>query len=200
MKPIAVRGRAARGLVERARLPFNARSCEKTVMADRGGTQRKRGPIALAELVGKALDPLTAHRGFATAELTAGWADIVGSRYADCSRPEKIVWPRGAENDRNTGLLIVRVDGPRALLFQHEIGQVIERVNAFIGHGAIGKIRILQGPVEARQEPEKPTPGPLDPEGEESLAAALSGVDSENLRAALDRLGRAVLSGRDKKS
>jgi hypothetical protein len=156
--------------------------------------------VALAELVGKALDPLTARRGFATAELMAGWAEIVGARYADCSQPEKIVWPRGAQDDGSGGVLVVRIDGPRALLFQHEVGQIVERVNAFVGHRAIGRIRIVQGPVESRAEPEKPVPGPLDSEAEANLAAALDGVDSESLRAALDRLGRAVISSRDKKS
>ncbi len=170
-------------------------------MSASGGTQRKRGPVALAELVGKALDPLTARRGFATAELIAGWAEIVGARYADCSRPEKIVWPRGAESEAtHGGVLVVRIDGPRALLFQHEVGQIVERVNGFVGHGAIGKIRIVQGPIESRTKPEKPAPRPIDEDGEANLAATLNGVDDEGLRAALDRLGRAVISSRDKKS
>jgi hypothetical protein len=156
--------------------------------------------VALAELLGKALDPLTARRGFATAELIAGWAEIVGQRYADCSRPEKIVWPRGAESGAQGGVLVVRIDGPRALLFQHEVGQIVERVNGFVGHGAIGKIKIVQGPIETRTKSEKPVPRPLDEDGEASLAAALGGVDDEGLRAALDRLGRAVISSRDKKS
>jgi hypothetical protein len=168
-------------------------------MAASGG-DRRRGPVALAELLGKALDPVIARRGFATAELMAGWSEIVGTRYADCSRPEKIVWPRGAEREGNSGVLVVRIDGPRALLFQHEVGQIVERVNNFIGHGAIGKIRIVQGPVEAKAEPERAVQGPLDSNEEAGLAAALDGVDSENLRAALDRLGRAVISSRDKKS
>jgi hypothetical protein len=173
----------------------------KDGMPASGGTTRKRGPVALAELLGKALDPLTARRGFATAELVAGWAEIVGARYADCSRPEKIVWPRGAESEAaHGGVLVVRIDGPRALLFQHEVGQIVERVNGFVGHGAIGKIRIVQGPIESRMKAEKPAPGPLDKNDEASLAATLDDVDDEGLRAALDRLGRAVISSRDKKS
>jgi hypothetical protein len=47
---------------------------------------------------------------------------------------------------------------------------------------------------------EKPAPGPLDKNDEASLAATLDDVDDEGLRAALDRLGRAVISSRDKKS
>jgi hypothetical protein len=169
-------------------------------MREGGGRQRKGGPVALAEIVGKALDPITARRGFATADLMAGWADIVGARYAECSLPEKIVWPRGTAADGSAGVLIVRVDGPRALFFQHEAGQIVERVNAFIGHGAIGRIKIVQGPVDSRPIESRPAREPLGPQQETELASALAAVDSDDLRAALDRLGRAVLGARDKKS
>ena len=136
-----------------------SRACEKTLMPESGGRQRKNGPVALAEIVGKALDPLTARRGFATADLMAGWADIVGTRYAECTLPEKIVWPRGAAADAGAGVLVVRVDGPRALYLQHEADQIVERVNAFVGHGAIGRIKIVQGPVNLRAKTIEPSCG-----------------------------------------
>lgn len=169
-------------------------------MTQSNDTRRKRGAIALSELVGKALDPVTARRGFVTADLIAGWADIVGARYADCSRPEKIIWPRGAANDGHPGTLIVIVEGPRALLLQHEADQIVQRVNASIGHGTIGNVKIIQGSVETRATPTVKTSQPLALEQESSLAAALSEVDGENLRSALDRLGRAVLAESDKQS
>ncbi len=167
-------------------------------MAETGNKQRRRGPVSIAELIGKTLDPLTAKRGFAASQLTANWAEIVGQRYADCSLPEKIVWPRGAANDGVSGMLVVRIEGPRALLFQHELPQVIERVNATIGHGTVDRIRVVQGPVPAATQPGKPPP-PLDAKGESALADSVGSVESADLRDALKRLGRAILSGRDKK-
>lgn len=167
-------------------------------MKERNVSERKRGAVALSELVARALDPVTARRGFATAELIACWADIVGSRYADCSRPEKIVWQRGAANEGTPGVLIVVIEGPRALLLQHEADQIVERVNAFIGHGTINKIKIVQGTVSARRPAETKSPEPLDLQAESSLADVLSKVDGESLRSALDRLGRAILADREK--
>jgi hypothetical protein len=157
--------------------------------------------VALAELVGRTLDPLGARRGFATADLMAGWADIVGARYADCSLPEKIVWPRGAANEGGGGTLVVRIEGGRALLFQHEVGQIVERLNAVAGYGSIARIKIVQGPVGSRRRPAPAEPAAfLDAQAESRLAEALGSVESDNLRNALDRLGRAVLGRRDKKS
>jgi hypothetical protein len=177
-----------------------ASRARKTTMPERGGRQRKGGPRSLAEIVGRALDPITAKRGFATADLMAGWADIVGSRYAECTMPEKIAWPRGASPDAGAGVLVVRVDGPRALFLQHEADQIVERINGFLGHGAIARLKIVQGRVGARSKATEPASPPLGPQREAELASTLTGVGSDKLREALDRLGRAVLGARDKKT
>jgi len=92
-------------------------------------------------------------------------------------------------------VLHLRVDGPRAVLIQHEIGQITERVNAFLGYGAISRIRLVQAPVAARQAGGGAEPH-LGAEAEQRLGAMVSGAEDDRLKAALDRLGRGVLSGR----
>lgn len=160
------------------------------------GPKRKRtGPVALAELVGPVIDPVTARRGFATADLLAVWPEIVGAAYAGCTAPEKIAWPR-SDGDETPGVLFLRVDGPRAIFVQHELPLIRQRVNAFFGYAAIGQIRIVQAPVAATRPsiPDDPTPLPAD--AEDALAGRLTSVEDDQLRAALDRLGRGVLSSR----
>jgi hypothetical protein len=169
-------------------------------MRQSGTPHKKRGPVALAELVGRVLDPVTARRGFATAELIAAWAEIVGVRYADCSRPEKIVWPRGKANEDKAGTLVVAVEGPRALLLQHETDQIVERVNGFLGYGAVGRIKIVQGAVAPSASAQPPNEMPLDADDLTRLDDALAAVDGAELRAALARLGRGVIAERNKKT
>lgn len=159
---------------------------------------RRRGPVALAELVGKAIGPLAARRGFATADLIAAWPEIAGARFATCTRPERIVWPRGAANEGKRAILVVRVDGPAAILFQHEAGQTVERVNAFLGYAAIGQLRIVQGPIAAAGGETAPRPRPIAAEDETRLAETLAPVDNDGLRAALERLGRGVLADKSR--
>jgi hypothetical protein len=161
---------------------------------------RRGGPVPIASLVGRIIDPLTARRGFATPDLIAAWPEIAGPRFADCSRPEKIVWPKGPAEEGKPALLILRVDGPKAVLVQHEAGQIVDRVNAFLGYAAIGRVRIVQAPVDPNcQKPAIPDTR-LSAEEEARLAGTLSGVADEGLKAALDRLGRRVLSDRDRDS
>ena len=167
-------------------------------MSASGSKGRKRGAVALGELVGKVLDPVTVKRGFATADLIAVWREIVGDRYADCTAPQKIVWPRGEEAAVKSGTLVLKVDGPKAILIQHELGQITERINGFLGYGAIGRIRLVQGPIAREAKVSSPDQA-LDGEAEERLSASLAGIGNDDLRAALKRLGRGVLTDNLKK-
>jgi len=169
-------------------------------MLKSGDRRKRRGPVALSELIGKILDPVTARRGFASADLIASWPEIVGARYADCSQPEKIAWPRGVAQEGRPGVLVVRIEGPKSLYLQHETGQIVERVNAFIGHSAIDRIKIVQGPVGSVKGSARRVPSAIAPQDEEKLSATLADVDSDDLRRALDHLGRAILGEHDKKT
>ena len=148
----------------------------------------------LGELVGRVIDPVARQRGFAATELLAAWPEIVGARYADCTRPERIVWPKGEEMEGTPALLVLRVDGPRAVLVQHEAGQIVERINAFMGYAAIGHLRILQAPVRAATRPVKPAEPELDGAGEQQLRAAVDALPPGPLKASLEALGRSVIA------
>jgi hypothetical protein len=163
-----------------------------------GMTNRKgrKSPVALGELVGRAIAPITARRGFATADLIAAWPEIAGPLYAGCTAPEKIVWPR--DEDNAAGVLFVKADGPRAIFVQHDLPQILERVNAYFGYRAIGQARIVQSPVRTDSAPARKTPAALAPEAERALAEQLDDIDDEQLRAALARLGRGVHGVPDK--
>jgi hypothetical protein len=151
-----------------------------------------RKALKLSELVTDVLAPMSAKRAFAKADLVAAWPEIVGARYADCSHPERIDWPRGAAQDGGA-VLRVRADGPRALLLQHEVGQLTERVNTYFGYAAIAHIRVVQGPVPRRRpHPDVTAPAPVD---EARLAQAVAAIADDGLREALARLGRGIFSG-----
>jgi hypothetical protein len=163
-------------------------------MAENGGIRRRRGPVRLAELVSKTLDPVVAQRGFATADLLASWPEIVGRRNAEFTAPERIAWPREGGSGPGSGTLHMRVDGPRAVLIQHEIGQIIERLNSFFGYAAIGRIRLVQARVEQPAATAETRPSRLDGDAEARLADRVAPIEGEALRAALGRLGRGVLA------
>lgn len=168
---------------------------------DRPRLPPRRGrPMALADLVSGQLKPALRRRGFASADLFLHWADIVGPTFAGATRPERLSWPKRLEDGGEDGfapaVLTIACEGARALLLQHEAPRLVERINAFLGYGAIGRLRIVQKPVPRMERPRGAALKPLGAGAEHKLSRLLDGIDDPELRAVLEKLGRGVLSGR----
>lgn len=144
---------------------------------------------ALTGLI-KALD---ARFGQGVGGLEARWPEIVGEPLARVSQPQKLTRGRGSQ----PGTLEIRVAGPAAAFVQHQSEDILKRVNLFLGEGAVGRLRIAQGPVKPRALPARPAPRrvptPLDAAADEALAKSVEAAPSPRLKAALMSLGRAVL-------
>ena len=126
------------------------------------------------------------------------WREIVGERLARVTRPQKLTRGRGESG----GTLELRVAGPAALLVQHQSEDILQRVNLFLGPGAVTKLRIAQGPVKPLTDAPAPAArrtavaAPLPAYQEAELKASVADAP-EGLKTALEKLGRAVLGDRD---
>lgn len=163
-------------------------------MSDERRTMKRRDAAAVGSFVGGVIEPLCAKRGFATADLIAAWADVVGPRYARSTQPDKLIWPRaaGAEgaNRPRGATLVIRVDAGMAIYLQHETAVLIERINGFLGFGAVTTLKIVQAPV-APPVPDRKKSAP-SPAAVVKASAAVADIESDGLRDALERLGRGV--------
>ncbi|MCT8266961.1 DciA family protein [Afifella sp. JA880] len=151
-----------------------------------GPVPTKAKPIA--ELIGGTLDPLMRKRGLAKADILRWWPEIVGSRYAGLTAPERIRWPRN--DGERAATLIVHADPSVALPLSYELEGVRDRLNAFLGFRAVGVVKLVQRPFAS--EP-KAVPRPAGPQTNERLETKLATVDGP-LRDSLRALGRAILA------
>ena len=148
-------------------------------------------PRPLSQLVGKTIGDVFARQGFASTGIVTHWPEIVGAEIADHAEPMRMQWPRRVhEDDPEPATLVLRVEGPVALEIQHLSGVIIERVNRFFGWRAVGRIQIRQAPLARRAK--RAAPPPPDPAAVARLAAGMSDIADEGLRAALARLGASV--------
>lgn len=163
-----------------------------------GKPKARRWATPVADLATDILDPLMRKRAGMSVALIQSWEEIVGTRLAAASRPQKIQWPRRRHEDDpfEPATLVVACEGMAALALQHETGEVISRVNAFLGFAAIGRIRIVQKPVAHPAERQRPREPRLDEGEKRRLADLTGGVEDEGLRASLDRLGAHVVARR----
>lgn len=160
--------------------------------------RRTRPAPRPAPRAGKALTPLIRKLdeqfGRGAGALEPRWREIVGDRLARVTRPQKLTKGKGGQ----PGVLELRVAGAAALLVQHQSEEILSRVNLFLGQGAVGKLRIAQGPIKPLAEPaQRPkstkTAPPLPAAAEAELAASIADAP-DALKAALARLGRAAMS------
>jgi hypothetical protein len=147
----------------------------------------------LADLVRDTIKEAFAQQGFAATELVTRWPAIVGAEIAAHCEPERIRWPRphGGEEPA-PGTLMLRVEGPTAIEIQHQERVILERVNRFFGWQAVAELRLRQAPLTRRERPKRPHP---DHEAQRALAATLTNIADDKLRAALARLGAAIGKG-----
>ncbi|BCH18261.1 MULTISPECIES: DUF721 domain-containing protein [unclassified Mesorhizobium] len=152
-------------------------------------------PVPVSDLATQILDPVLRKRAGMSIGLVQSWEEIAGPRLASRSRPEKIQWPRRMHDDDpfEPAVLVIACEGMAALHLQHETGEIINRVNAFLGFNAIGRIRIVQKPVTVDKGRLKPSLRPLTAAEKVKLSGAVGMIEDDGLRASLERLGATIL-------
>lgn len=116
------------------------------------------------------------------------WGEIVGSGFSTRSAPVKL-------SRAKDGLtLILRVEGAAAPMIQHQIDQILTRVNLYAGPPGIKALKIEQGPLPKKPDAKRPAARlvPLNASQEAEIEQLLANVDDEKLKASLRRLGRGV--------
>ncbi|HWA42638.1 MAG TPA: DciA family protein [Hypericibacter adhaerens] len=140
---------------------------------------------SLPGIAGKALGK----RGLAEGGLVTDWTAIVGEQLARSTLPLKLAF---AGRERRDGTLHLRVAGAIALELQHLEPQLIERINAYLGYGAVARLRLERGPlpqVARGRRLAEPSTAPLAPAESAAIDRSVEGIADEALRQSLARLG-----------
>ncbi|MHA6262943.1 DUF721 domain-containing protein [Arenibacterium sp. CAU 1754] len=136
-------------------------------------------------------------RGFAVSRVLTHWAEIAGTDIAAIARPVNISYGRGGFG----ATLTVLTTGAQAPMLEMQKEKLRERVNSAYGYNAISRIRITQtaptgfaeGQAQFAPSPKKAMAEPPAKVVEE-VKQTVTQVENDELRAALERLGRNVLS------
>jgi hypothetical protein len=131
--------------------------------------------------------PVFKKHGFAQGDVLANWPQIVGDQVANVSRPEKIRWPRDTEG-KSGGTLHVKVQAGRGLELEYLASGIIERVNGFLGYGAVTALKVLQAHDFHKIVKTKLAPPIAPPD----VLARVAPVADPDLAAALTRLGAGI--------
>jgi hypothetical protein len=134
--------------------------------------------------------PVLGKHGFGEAQLLQHWASIIGDKLAEGTMPEKLTFLRGERRDGTLHLVVASGLAPE---IQHREPVLLERINAFFGYRAVARLTLRQGlPSRSRNRGPK-LPRPLEGAEASELDRRVAEVPDPELRAALRRLGAAVI-------
>ncbi|MDG2285330.1 MAG: DciA family protein [Alphaproteobacteria bacterium] len=162
---------------------------DSKIYRDLGG--RRPGLRMLGATVPKLTDKVLRKRGFVESALIHRWSSIVGEEIAGWCSPDRVAFPR----DRRVGATLhLLVPGARALELQHLEPVLLERINTVFGYDALERISIRQGQLPETTRKTRPTPRPLESKEESWITEQVAEFQDQDLKNALQALGRAVLS------
>jgi hypothetical protein len=157
---------------------------------DSAPPERSRRARAVADLVPSIGVQAFKRFGFTQIAVIERWQDIVGEQYARHSRPESLVFPRGAKDG---GTLKIAVTGALAPMLRHVEPQVIERVNRILGYAAVTRITLRHADIDPVQRAAPPSP-PAELSVE--TRSTLRDIADPELRASLESLAQALATSK----
>lgn len=153
----------------------------------RGRPQYRAAPNA-GLAVSKVMRPLARKHGGGRSAIALEkiWPEIMGPRWSKISSPVRFL---GGRNGRT---LIISAPGAAASLILAQSGPILERLNGHLGSGHVFRLKVVQSrmTIPSRTQPKTG----LAPRQEVELRDGLSRVKDEQLRRALEKIGRNVLS------
>jgi hypothetical protein len=159
---------------------------------DRTFHRRARGPERAGALLAARIRAAGEARGFAVSRLLTHWPEIAGQEIARVTEPVEVTYGKGFG-----ATLTLLVAGAHAPMIEMQKERLREKVNACYGYSAISRIRLTQtarsGFAEPQADFDRKPPQP-SPEVAEAAHKAATGVADDTLRAALEALGRNILS------
>lgn len=164
-----------------------------------GTSRRKRGFERTSGLLQQRIRQAGEGRGFAVTRLLTHWAEVVGPEIAAATRPVNISYGRSGLG----ATLTVLTTGAQAPMIEMASEKLKQRVNACYGYAAINRIKVTQtapqgfadGKIDfAPAPPSAAAKRPTDPALTARAAKTAADIKDNDLRRALEALGRNVMS------
>lgn len=122
------------------------------------------------------------------------WPEIVGPEWADAIVPVKISFPHfktAKGGNLREGTLTLRLPRGMAMEAQYRQQQILDRINIYLGLGAITKIVFAHAHASKTQR--QFAPAPVSEEKKHAVQARVVAIEDEELRNALQTLGEIML-------
>jgi hypothetical protein len=119
--------------------------------------QRRNRAEAVSRDASIAARTAFARAGFADPTLVLRWAEIAGPATARLARPLRL------SESATGGTLTLKAEPGAALFLQHESRALCARINSYLGHTAVTRLKFVQGALAAPPPPPPKRSKPTEP-------------------------------------
>lgn len=168
---------------------------DKAASEENEGPPPRSGRKTLVKLGGdtsRLARGMAGRNGFAVLSVATRWREIAGEALAAHTQPLSVT------KTSTGGTLLLRAESGAALLIQHQSREILSRVNAVLGEGAVTAIRLQQGAIQRSRAEPKPVLPRLSPAEEAAIAHQVEAIADAGLRERMASLLRTALAA-DKK-
>lgn len=144
----------------------------------------RKGPYRVSGHAAPLARAIAGRNGFPTMTVAARWREIAGEALAAHTQPLSIA--KGARG----GTLLLRAESGAALLVQHQSREILARVNAILGEGAVTALRLVQGVMPRSRAEPRPAQPRLTQAEEEAIRSQVAQIGDDELRMRLAALLR----------
>ena len=155
----------------------------------------------LSDSVARLTKGTFARKFISLGRILSSWDDIVGPDMAARAQPLKLRYRKPKdEKEKPQASLDIAVSSADATLLHYQKDLILERINHIFGDRWITAIRFVHMAANEAGDSLMKAQAvlPLSEADKEALTQSLSGVEDEEIRKRLERLGQGVLSKRNK--
>ncbi len=163
-------------------------------------SERRCGDLcSMDAVVGVFARKILGRKAFVEADVIANWGEIVGEELAKLTKPIRIDFKK---DERKGGVLYIEAaSGALALELQQKSKIVLSKVNVFFGYEAVERLKIMQNLQIAKElslSSDNSEKKLVSEEEENYIRQQLKGINNQELRATLEKLGRAIVANNKK--
>lgn len=158
-------------------------------------------PRPIAPAVDKVARQLLGNDWPLYAALLDHWREIVGEAYANKTTPVRVSFPQGkkegekwAQGAREGGTLHLRLPQGLAMEFSFLTDTIRQRITSFFGYEAVARI-VFEATYGETDAPPARLSRDLTSDETRQLTEQVQTVENDELRTALENLGKAVMKG-----
>ncbi|MCD8566349.1 MAG: DciA family protein [Alphaproteobacteria bacterium] len=151
---------------------------------------------SVSEATSRVVEQNCSKKYIALGRIARQWEEIIGKDLAAMAQPAKLIYSKRPGKDTPEAVLEISTTSAHATTLHYRKDLILEKINRLFGAGWITGIKFTARPATPGKKGrlKKAPSRPVNPAEKAALQSALAGVEDEDIKIRLEKLGEAVIN------